>query len=59
MKEEKSNIGAKGFDVVLLFKILVLQSLYNFSDESMQFHVIPPVKFQMNDHLAIPGTNLA
>ncbi len=27
-KPKKSNAGAKGFDVILLFKILILQSLY-------------------------------
>ena len=28
-KERKSNAGAKGYDLVLLFKIRILQSLYN------------------------------
>jgi len=28
-KERKSNAGRKPFDVVLMFKVLVLQSLYN------------------------------
>lgn len=45
MKEKKSNAGAKGFDVVLLFKILVLQSLYNLSDESMEFQIIDRYSF--------------
>ena len=31
-KEKKSNAGAPGFDAVVLFKILNLQSLYNLSD---------------------------
>jgi hypothetical protein len=33
-KGRKSNVGAKGYDVVLLFKILILQSLYNLSDDA-------------------------
>jgi len=45
MKEKKSNAGAKGFDVVLLFKILVLQSLYNLSDESMEFQILDRYSF--------------
>ena len=28
-KNRQSNVGPKGYDVILLFKILVLQSLYN------------------------------
>ena len=31
-KERKSNAGRKPFDVVLMFKVLVLQSLYNLAD---------------------------
>lgn len=36
-KPRKSNAGAKGFDVIFLFKILILQSLYNLSDEAMEY----------------------
>ena len=32
-KERKSNAGRKPIDVVLMFKLLVLQKLYNISDE--------------------------
>ncbi len=45
MKEKKSNAGAQGYDVVLLFKILVLQSLYNLSDESMEFQILDRYSF--------------
>lgn len=45
MKEKKSNAGAQGYDVVLLFKILVLQSLYNLSDESMEFQILEQYSF--------------
>jgi IS5 family transposase len=30
-------IGCKGFDVVMMFKILVLQALYNLSDDAMEY----------------------
>jgi transposase, IS5 family len=36
-KDRKSNAGRKPFDAVLMFKILVLQSLYNLSDEQTEF----------------------
>ena len=36
---------AKGFDVVLLFKALVLQSLYNLSDEALEFQVLDRYSF--------------
>ena len=44
-KEKKSNAGAKGFDVVLLFKILILQSLYNLSDEGLEFQILDRYSF--------------
>jgi IS5 family transposase len=30
-------VGCKGFDVVMMFKILVLQALYNLSDDTMEY----------------------
>jgi hypothetical protein len=36
-EERKSNAGRKPFGAVLMFKVLVLQALYNLADE----HVIP------------------
>lgn len=44
-KTKKSNAGAKGFDVVLLFKILILQSLYNLSDEGLEFQILDRYSF--------------
>jgi len=38
-KERKSNAGRKPFDVVFMFKILVLQSLYNLSDSQTEFQI--------------------
>lgn len=38
-KERKSNAGRKPFDGVLMFNVLVLQSLHNLSDEKMEFQI--------------------
>ena len=37
--ERKSNAGRKPYDPVLMFKILVLQSLYNLSDEQAEYQI--------------------
>jgi IS5 family transposase len=39
-KERKDNSGAKGYDAVLMFKILILQSLYNLSDDALEFQIL-------------------
>lgn len=44
-KPKKSNAGAKGFDVVMLFKILILQSLYNLSEEAMEYEILDRYSF--------------
>ena len=44
-KKKKSNAGAKGFDIVLLFKIIILQSLYNLSDEGLEFQILDRYSF--------------
>ncbi len=41
--ERKSKAGAKPYDYVLMFKVIILQRLYNLSDEQMEF--------QLNDRL--------
>jgi IS5 family transposase len=38
-KERKSSAGRKPFDVLLMFKVLILQSLYNLSDEQTEFQI--------------------
>lgn len=38
-KDRKSNAGRKPFDVVLMFKIMVIQSLYNLSDDQTEYQV--------------------
>lgn len=44
-KPRKSQAGAKGFDVVMLFKILILQSLYNLSDEALEYQILDRYSF--------------
>ena len=38
-KEGKSNAGRKRIDPLILFKMLVLQQLFNLSDEEVEFQV--------------------
>ena len=44
-KIKKSNAGAKPYDVVLMFKILILQSLYNLSDDGMEYQILDRLSF--------------
>lgn len=44
-KERKSNAGAKPYDVVMMFKILVIQSLYNLSDDGVEYQIMDRISF--------------
>jgi len=44
-KDKKSNAGAKPYDVIVMFKILILQSLYNLSDEATEYQVLDRLSF--------------
>jgi IS5 family transposase len=44
-KERKSNAGRKPIDGVLMFKTLVLQSLYNLADEQVEFQIRDRLSF--------------
>ena len=44
-KERKSNAGRKPIDVVLMFKILILQTLYNLSDTQVEFQIRDRLSF--------------
>jgi len=44
-KERKSAAGAKGYDVIVLFKALIIQSLYNLSDDATEFQILDRVSF--------------
>lgn len=39
VKERKSAAGAKPIDVVLMFKVLVLQQLHNLSDDGIEYQI--------------------
>lgn len=44
-KERKSNAGAKPYDVVLMFKALIIQSLYNLSDDELEYQILDRLTF--------------
>ncbi len=44
-KERKSNAGRRPYDVVLMLKILILQSLYNLSDNRTEFMIRDRLSF--------------
>ena len=44
-KERKSNAGAKPYDVVTMFKIVVIQSLYNLSDDAVEYQIMDRISF--------------
>jgi IS5 family transposase len=44
-KQRKSTAGAKPYDAVLMFKILILQSLYNLSDEAVEYQILDRMSF--------------
>ena len=44
-KDRKSNAGRKPIDVILMFKLLILQQLYNISDEALEYQVKDRLSF--------------
>jgi transposase, IS5 family len=44
-EDGKSNAGRRPYDAILKFKVLVLQSLYNFSDEQTEFMIRDRLSF--------------
>lgn len=44
-KVRKSNAGAKPIDVVLMFKVLVLQQLHNLSDDRIEYQIRDRLSF--------------
>ena len=55
-KERKSLAGRKPFDVIQMFKILILQSLYNLSDDQMEFQIRDRLSFMRFLGLGIGDT---
>jgi IS5 family transposase len=45
-RKQKSNTGAKPYDYVLMFKILILQRLYNLSEEQMEYQLVDRLSFK-------------
>ncbi len=45
VKDRKSPAGRKPLDVVLMFKIFVLQSLYNLSDDAIEYQIRDRLSF--------------
>src|SRR5262249_43011107 len=44
-EERKSNAGRKPFDAVMMFKILVPQTLYNLADEQVEYQIRDRLSF--------------
>src|SRR5260370_18243867 len=44
-EDRKSNAGRKPYDAVLMFKILVLQTLYNLSDDQTEYLIRDRLSF--------------
>lgn len=45
-RERLTNAGAKPYDYVLMFKILVLQRMYNLSDEQAEYQIVDRTSFR-------------
>ena len=45
-KDKKSNAGAKPFDVVLMFKIILLQRYYGLGDKQVEYQIIDRTSFK-------------
>ena len=54
--ERKSNAGRKPFDVIVMFKIMILQSLYNLSDDQIEFQVRDRLSFMRFMGLSLGDT---
>jgi transposase, IS5 family len=45
-KEKKSNAGAKPYDVVMMFKILILQRYYGLGDAQIEYQILDRLSFK-------------
>ncbi|NJO88767.1 MAG: transposase [Chloroflexia bacterium] len=45
-KEKKSNAGAKPYDIVMMFKILILQHYYGLGDSQLEYQIIDWTSFK-------------
>lgn len=46
-KSKKNNAGAKPFDVIMMFKIMVLQRLYGLSDKQVEYQILDRLSFKL------------
>ena len=53
VKEHKSNAGRPAFDSVMMFKTLILQRLFNLSDDQTEYQITDRISF-----LRFPGLSL-
>jgi IS5 family transposase len=44
--EKKNNAGAKPFDVVMMFKIMILQRYYNLGDKQVEYQIVDRMSFK-------------
>lgn len=44
--EKKNNAGAKPFDVVMMFKIMILQRYYGLGDQQVEYQIIDRLSFK-------------
>jgi IS5 family transposase len=44
--DRKNNAGAKPYDVLLMFKIMLLQRYYNLSDEQAEYQIVDRMSFK-------------
>lgn len=54
--ERKSPAGRKPFNVILMFKIMILQSLYNLSDDQVEFQIRDRLSFMRFLGLSLSDT---
>ena len=45
-RELMTNAGARPYDPVLMFKILVLQRIYNLNDEQTEYQIVDRLSFR-------------
>ena len=44
--EKKNNAGAKPFDIVMMFKIMILQRYYGLGDTQVEYQIIDRLSFK-------------
>jgi len=45
-QEKKSSVGCKPYDVVMMFKIILLKRFYNLSDEQAEYQINDRLSFR-------------